>query len=169
MAGRVAVVDRAGTGCQWYVASFAAVDTHGILVAWLFLEGLLVAPAVFTGSVFLLRIWIFQAFQNFPEDTYLGAVVYPFVGAVAGGVVGFGVSEFFRGDVMPGTAYVFAGMAITVYAGGSIAKDRAREEEKPPDSFSVEEWRRELDYLRGLHRVSRNTSDFRCLCPTGVL
>jgi hypothetical protein len=136
------------------VACFATMDTHDSLVAWLFLEGLLLLPAVAAISVLLLRIWLLRTFRNFPEDTYLGMVAYPFIGAVSGAVVSFGVSDFLRSDAITGTAYVFAGLAITVYAGGSLARDRAREEEKPRDSFSVEEWRRDLDHLRQLRRVS---------------
>ena len=126
-----------------------------MLIPWFFLEGLLLIPAVVAVFAFLLRMWVFRAFGTFPLDMYLGAIVYPFMGAVAGAVVGFGVSEAFRADVLPGTAYVFAGLGIIVYAGGSIAKERATAEQTPIDPFSVEEWRRDLDYLGRLRRISR--------------
>src|SRR5205823_4748476 len=129
-------------------------DAHEKLVGWLFFEGLVVVPAVAAVAVFSLRKWIFPAFRNFPEDVYLNAVAYPSAAAVVGAVVGVGVSGFFSGDVLGGVVYVFAGLAIAVGVGGMIVRDRAKDEEKPLDSFSVEEWRRDLDYLRGLRRIS---------------
>lgn len=129
--------------------------THDTLIAWLLLEALLLVPAVSAVLAFALRRWIFRAFATFPEDMYLAAVVYPFMGAVVGGVAAFGISDLFHADVIPGAAYFFTGLAIAAYAGGSIAKARAETEQAPPDRFSVEEWRRDLDHIIRLRRVSR--------------
>ncbi len=69
-------------------------------------------------------------------------------------MVAFGVSDLFHGDVWPGVGYVFAGLGIASYAGGMIAKDRTQAEQAPLDSFSVEGWRRDVDYLSRLRELS---------------
>jgi hypothetical protein len=129
-------------------------DTRGAGTAWLFLEFVLLAPALLAVATFVFRRWIFQAFAMFPEDVYQGAVAFPFMGAVVGAVVAFGVSDFFHRDVWPGAGYVFAGLGIAAYAGGVAAKDRAKAEQMPLDPFSVASWRRDVDYLSRLRRLS---------------
>jgi hypothetical protein len=129
-------------------------DTRNGLETWLFLEFVLVLPGLLTGAAFVFRRWVFPAFAMFTEDVYMGAVAFPFMGAVVGGVVAFGVSDVLGGDMWPGVGYVFAGLGIAAYAGGLAVKERAKAERTPPDSFSVPEWRRDVDHLSRLRRLS---------------
>jgi hypothetical protein len=130
-------------------------DTHGNLVAWLYLEALLLLPAIVGMVGFLLRKWAIRTFGTLPLGVYQAAVPYTFTGAVAGGVVGYGVSDAFRADFLPGMVYVLLALVIVFYAGGLAAKELAEVEDAAADPFSVEGWRWDLDYLRGLRRISR--------------
>jgi hypothetical protein len=50
-------------------------------------------------------------------------------------------------------AYVLAAVFLILYSGATAAKGLAEAEDAAADPFSVEGWRRDLDYLSGLRRI----------------
>lgn len=131
----------------------ATMNTRDNLVTWLLLEGLLLTPGILGMFAFLVRKWIFRTFGTLPLGLYQAAVPYTFTGAAAGAVAGYGASDAFHADFLPGMAYVLAALFLVFYSGGLAVKALAAAEDAAADPFSVEGWRRDLDYLSGLRRI----------------
>jgi hypothetical protein len=128
-------------------------DTRDNLLAWLLLEGLLLAPAIGGLLAFLLRMWIIRTFTALPVNVYLTAVSYIYMAAAVSAVLAYGVSDTFHGDFLPGVAYVLAAMFMVFYGGGLAAKEVAEAEQAAEDPFSTIARRSAFDYLRGLLRI----------------
>lgn len=123
---------------------------------WLVLEAILVVPLILHGIMFLVQKWAYKAFGTFQDDMYRNLVAQPMGSALIGSLIGVGMSEYVTGHDVWALTYVFGGLATIAYSGVIIARERARDEERPVDTFSVEVWRRDLDYLRGLRRISHD-------------
>jgi hypothetical protein len=128
-------------------------ETHDILLAWSVLEAVLLMPAFAALYTLLLGRWTIPL-QTLSPEASLTAFVSPATGAMVGAVIGFGFSKIVGGDIA-GAAYVGAGLLFAAYGGSGIAQLLDEAEQPGTLPFRAGEWRRDLDYLRRLYRVSR--------------
>jgi hypothetical protein len=124
---------------------------HADLAGWAFVEVLLSLPAI-VGLVGLTLSGPFRELRVMPRETFLQAVLYPYVGAAVAAVLGLGVGEVYAGRA-DGVFLLAAGALAPVYLGGYVGKLLRKDEDENADPFGPNCWLPDVDRLRAVARL----------------
>jgi hypothetical protein len=124
------------------------------LTGWVVAEVLLSLPVI----IILLELPLVPTILRIgamPNDAFLQAITYPFIGAVFGAVTGTGFSEIFSGHGGIGLFLIAVATVLPFYFGGMIAKDIRERRRDDAELIESKAWQRDVGYLKGLYRINR--------------